>query len=529
MNETLLRTGSRVAVLGGGPAGAAAAAALMATARRLGKLIDVTLYHSGASPDELSEPLVVDEPTMVRLAALGMGVPQGYLSSYEGIVFHGESPRSPGHGLRRRIALVTPGAPAGALRRLMRGVATGLGARLVPFPGALLASSDGPTPDVVRVRARGLVQPADLLVLATGVRGPASRDALEEARPRLRLGAAMWLRSARPLPLRFTSQLQLHARGGAWVTVVPVGSRLFVTVSDAGDRLERAFELVTWLQRDGLLPSELSVDRAWGRLLPLRRPARPIPGAAIIGEAAGPLWPLASFGAAVAQGLRLAEDALVLSYNPAPQLRQRRRAEAAERAATARWREVARMGKLDLSLPRNASLATWALTGQDGGAPSAAFWTPGALRRLQGRLARWFAGAPRRAAAAPSGNLVYLVDDDAATCFALAGWLHERGIQVRTFTDELSVPACAARERPAAILLDVVLRRIDGPTLLGWLRRDPITARIPVVMISGTALLVPKETHPYAFLEKPLNPGALLDLLRPLIPTPSPATSAAGA
>ncbi|MHB1846226.1 MAG: response regulator [Deltaproteobacteria bacterium] len=531
MNETLLRTGSRVAIVGGGPAGAAAAAALMSTARRIGKIVEVTLYHASSCADELTEPMAIDEATCVRLATLGMGIPQGYLTSFEGIVLHGGTSSSPAHELRRRWSIVTPGAPAAAFRRLMRGVASGLGARLVPFPASPLERQGTGSQEPIRIRARGLVQLADLAIVATGVRSPHSTDILGGAGPRLRLGASMWLRGHRPFPPHFTSRAHVHARGGSWLTALPIGARIFVTIGDTGGRREQPFELVMRLQRDGLLPNDLSIERAWARLFPVGPSRSPT---LAVGEAAGPLWLPTAFGNAVAHGLRLAEDALVLPRQPAPAKRQRRRSS----ASTSEWRDrskvASRLELSDLGKPRGATLATWLLMGDDGPPPASPSILPvrGLWQRLgRGlrRLRRRLEGERRALARAAGGQLVYLVDDDPATCFALASWLGERGIFVRTFTDELSVAACAARERPAAILLDVVLRRIDGPTLLGWLSRDPSTAGIPVVLISGTGSLVPRATKPYAFLEKPLNPAALLDLLGPLLPSTPARASALGA
>lgn len=43
----------------------------------------------------------------------------------------------------------------------------------------------------------------------------------------------------------------------------------------------------------------------------------------------------------------------------------------------------------------------------------------------------------------------------------------------------------AAQERPDAILLDVMMPGMDGPAMLAALRRDPATASIPVIFLTG--------------------------------------------
>ena len=43
----------------------------------------------------------------------------------------------------------------------------------------------------------------------------------------------------------------------------------------------------------------------------------------------------------------------------------------------------------------------------------------------------------------------------------------------------------AAQERPDAILLDMMMPGMDGPATLAALRRDPVTASIPVIFLTG--------------------------------------------
>ncbi len=44
----------------------------------------------------------------------------------------------------------------------------------------------------------------------------------------------------------------------------------------------------------------------------------------------------------------------------------------------------------------------------------------------------------------------------------------------------------AARERPDAILMDVMMPHLDGPATLAALRQDPATRDIPVVFMTAT-------------------------------------------
>ncbi|MHB8419325.1 MAG: response regulator [Myxococcales bacterium] len=520
-----LGNGSRVAILGGGPAGACAAAALLSSARRLGRIVEVCLYHEDGAPDELAEPLAVDQPTAVRLASLGVGIPQGFLARYFGLAFHGAGASSPLVQVQRPVALVAPGSPAAAFRRLLRGVAAGLGARSVPCRASLLPESSVPPGGrALEVRSRGLVQASECAILAGGVRGGSS--AAGEGARGLRGGSCLWLGATRPFPRRFGSWIHLFALpGGSWLWVVPTGQRLFVA---GGGEVAQLLDRVMSLQRDGLLPIEIKVERAWSRPW---RPAGRLRseddrGIFRIGENAGALWPLQAFPAAVRQALRLAEDLLALPPGEDGPERHRVRVRQAEWSAKSRWRLLERAGNLDLGRPASIRAVGWLLEDDTRSPPELPLLGRGFWRRWRRRLRR-LRFAPRSGSAdtpVPPGldaSLVYVVDDDPASRTLLTQWLAERGVRVRSFADELALPARAARERPGVILLDVVLRRLDGITLLDRLELDPATRRIPVLLMSGAdPELGAARPHPHAFLHKPLDLTQLWELLRPLVALP---------
>ena len=83
----------------------------------------------------------------------------------------------------------------------------------------------------------------------------------------------------------------------------------------------------------------------------------------------------------------------------------------------------------------------------------------------------------------------------------------------------------ALRERPDAILLDVMMPELDGAATLEALRRDEVTARIPVIFLTAKAL--PGEVErlrslgAVAVLTKPFDPAALAGQVRAAIEQPS--------
>ena len=76
----------------------------------------------------------------------------------------------------------------------------------------------------------------------------------------------------------------------------------------------------------------------------------------------------------------------------------------------------------------------------------------------------------------------------------------------------------AARERPDAVVLDVMMPGMDGPQVLAALRSDPATARLPVIFLTAKAM--PDEVARLrslgaaAILTKPFDPEALAVAVR---------------
>jgi PAS domain S-box-containing protein len=82
------------------------------------------------------------------------------------------------------------------------------------------------------------------------------------------------------------------------------------------------------------------------------------------------------------------------------------------------------------------------------------------------------------------GGLVLVVDDDAATRELLARFLTREGFLVRTAPDGQTGLQMARQMRPDAILLDVMMPRMDGWGVLSALKAEPELADTPVVMVT---------------------------------------------
>ncbi len=81
-------------------------------------------------------------------------------------------------------------------------------------------------------------------------------------------------------------------------------------------------------------------------------------------------------------------------------------------------------------------------------------------------------------------GLVLIVDDDAATRDLVSRFLRREGFAVRCAQDGAEGLAMARELRPVAILLDVMMPRMDGWAVLSALKADPDLAETPVVMVT---------------------------------------------
>nr|WP_245214590.1 response regulator [Pararoseomonas indoligenes] len=115
---------------------------------------------------------------------------------------------------------------------------------------------------------------------------------------------------------------------------------------------------------------------------------------------------------------------------------------------------------------------------------------------------------------AGAAGLVLVVDDDPASRELLSRFVVRDGFSVRCAHDGEEGLRMARQLRPTAILLDVMMPRMDGWSVLTALKADPELAEIPVVMVSivqERALAVSLGAADY--LIKPIQWHRLRDVL----------------
>ena len=82
---------------------------------------------------------------------------------------------------------------------------------------------------------------------------------------------------------------------------------------------------------------------------------------------------------------------------------------------------------------------------------------------------------------------VLLAEDDADIRFLVIFKLTQAGYQVRVLGDGLSAVADARQHPPDLIVLDVMMPGMSGLEACQELRKDPVTANIPVIILSALA------------------------------------------
>lgn len=114
--------------------------------------------------------------------------------------------------------------------------------------------------------------------------------------------------------------------------------------------------------------------------------------------------------------------------------------------------------------------------------------------------------------------MVLLAEDFDDTRDVYAFYLRREGFTVHDLPDGNRVLSLALEMQPDVVVLDISLPGVDGYALAAALRAHPLTARIPIVVLSAHAYPEDekraREAGATAFLRKPCLPAKLADTLR---------------
>lgn len=121
--------------------------------------------------------------------------------------------------------------------------------------------------------------------------------------------------------------------------------------------------------------------------------------------------------------------------------------------------------------------------------------------------------------AAPLRALI--VEDDTDIGQLVARYLQIGGFVTTILTSGRHVLARARRDRPDVILLDVMLPGMDGLELCRSLRRDTVTALIPIILLTARdgedERIIGLETGADDYITKPFSPKEVVARVRALL------------
>ena len=109
---------------------------------------------------------------------------------------------------------------------------------------------------------------------------------------------------------------------------------------------------------------------------------------------------------------------------------------------------------------------------------------------------------------------VLIVDDESSVRFLLKKVFESAGYEVIEAHHGAAALERVGDTRPDLIVTDLMMPVMDGRELIAWLRSDPETASIPIVVISAQLSIPPDAAD--AVIPKPFVPHELVETARRL-------------
>lgn len=122
--------------------------------------------------------------------------------------------------------------------------------------------------------------------------------------------------------------------------------------------------------------------------------------------------------------------------------------------------------------------------------------------------------------------MIYLLEDDESIRTLIAYALEHSGLPAKGFALPSAFWAAMEGELPQLLLLDIMLPEEDGLSVLARLRRQPETARLPVILLTAKGTEYDKvlglDTGADDYITKPFGMMELLSRVRALLRRTAP-------
>lgn len=116
---------------------------------------------------------------------------------------------------------------------------------------------------------------------------------------------------------------------------------------------------------------------------------------------------------------------------------------------------------------------------------------------------------------------VLVVEDDDSARKLMTIFIQRCGYRVEAAANGAEALDAVARRRPDLVVTDLNMPGVDGHELIRQLRADPVTARLPVVVVSAawppSGASSSDVAGADAFLAKPIDLGGLSDTVERLL------------
>jgi two-component system, OmpR family, alkaline phosphatase synthesis response regulator PhoP len=109
---------------------------------------------------------------------------------------------------------------------------------------------------------------------------------------------------------------------------------------------------------------------------------------------------------------------------------------------------------------------------------------------------------------------ILIVEDMESVVVLLRSLLEREGFQVTTAQDGLEALEAVRRDKPDLVLLDLILPGLDGLEVCRRIRHDPVTAHLPIIILSGkeeeTDKVIGLEIGADDYITKPFQANELI-------------------
>ncbi|MCB0163581.1 MAG: response regulator transcription factor [Anaerolineae bacterium] len=120
-----------------------------------------------------------------------------------------------------------------------------------------------------------------------------------------------------------------------------------------------------------------------------------------------------------------------------------------------------------------------------------------------------------------TGQSILVVDDDKEIVRLVRAYLEKAGYQVLTAYDGSTALHILRRERPALVVLDLMLPDQDGWDITRLVRSDPALANTPIIMLTAriddTDKIIGLELGADDYVTKPFNPREVVARVRSVL------------